>query len=164
MTFILDGTTCGKMAGSCESRCRPQDGRHYCDCIQDLVFSSTKNDCILWVDDNDDDLASTIRPCVLLMLSAIVAGIAMMRWIDSEMAFHCSDVIMSAMASQITGVSIVWLTVCTCTYQRKYQRSASLALCEGNPPVTSGFPSQRASNTEMFPFDDVIMYICIDVD
>ena len=26
----------------------------------------------------------------------------------------------------------------------------------GNPPVTCGFPSQRASNGEMFPFDDVI--------
>ena len=30
-------------------------------------------------------------------------------------------------------------------------------LCEGNPPVTSGIPWQRASNTKMFPFDDVIM-------
>ena len=31
------------------------------------------------------------------------------------------------------------------------------ALCEGNSPVTSEFPAQRASNAEMFPFDDVIM-------
>ena len=31
-------------------------------------------------------------------------------------------------------------------------------LFEGNPPVTGGFPSRRASNTEMFPFDDVIKY------
>ena len=30
-------------------------------------------------------------------------------------------------------------------------------LCDGNPPVTDGFPSQRASNAEMFPFDDVVM-------
>ena len=27
----------------------------------------------------------------------------------------------------------------------------------GNPPVTSGFPTQRASYAEMFPFDDIIM-------
>ena len=26
-------------------------------------------------------------------------------------------------------------------------------LCEGNPPVTGGFPSQRASNWKMLPFD-----------
>ena len=32
-------------------------------------------------------------------------------------------------------------------------------LCEGNPPVTGGFPSQRVSNAEIFPFDDVIMIL-----
>ena len=31
---------------------------------------------------------------------------------------------------------------------RKHQSSALLALCEGNPPVTGGFPTQRASNAE----------------
>ena len=36
-------------------------------------------------------------------------------------------------------------------HQRKHQSSASLAFCERNPPVTDGFPSQRASNsTSMF--------------
>ena len=42
----------------------------------------------------------------------------------------------------------------------KEHQSSSLhvmALCEGNPPVTGGFPSQRASNAKKFPFDDVIM-------
>ena len=29
---------------------------------------------------------------------------------------------------------------------KKHQRSALLALCEGNPPDNGGFPSQRASN------------------
>ena len=47
---------------------------------------------------------------------------------------------MSAMASQITGISIVCSTVCSSLGQRKHQSSASL--------VTGGFPSQRASNTE----------------
>ena len=28
--------------------------------------------------------------------------------------------------------------------------SSLLALCEGNPPVTGGFPSQRASNTQLW--------------
>ena len=31
------------------------------------------------------------------------------------------------------------------------------SLCEGNSPMTGEFPAQRASNAEMFPFDDVIM-------
>ena len=31
-------------------------------------------------------------------------------------------------------------------------------LCEGNPTVTGGFPSKNASNGEMFPFHDVIIY------
>ena len=30
-------------------------------------------------------------------------------------------------------------------------------LCEGNSPVIGEFPAQRASNAEIFPFDDVIM-------
>ena len=39
-------------------------------------------------------------------------------------------------------------TVCSGWQQRKQHSSTLLALCEGNPPVTGGFPSQRASNTE----------------
>ena len=39
-------------------------------------------------------------------------------------------------------------TFCLCAHQRKHRRSALLALCEGNPPVTGGFTSQRSSNAE----------------
>ena len=42
---------------------------------------------------------------------------------------HYSDVIMKAMASQITSLTSVYLTVYSGTDQRKYQSSASLALC-----------------------------------
>ena len=48
---------------------------------------------------------------------------------------------MSAMASQITGVSIVCLAVASGTDQRKNQNSMSLAFVWG-----------------MFPFDDVIIF------
>ena len=58
-----------------------------------------------------------------------------------------SDVIMNVMASQITGVSIVCSTVCSVAEQR-YQSFASLSPLWGNAPVTSGFPSQRASYAE----------------
>ena len=39
-------------------------------------------------------------------------------------------------------------TILPLKYQRKYTRSTSLAPCEGNPMVTSGFPSQRAIYAE----------------
>ena len=40
---------------------------------------------------------------------------------------HCNDVIINAMASQITSPTIVYSTVYSGTDERKYQRSASLA-------------------------------------
>ena len=58
---------------------------------------------------------------------------------------HYSDVIMCAMASQITGVSIINSTVCSGADQRK---KASLAFVRGNSAVTGEFPSQMASNAE----------------
>ena len=42
-----------------------------------------------------------------------------------------SDVIMRKVASQITGVSIVYLTICSGADQRKHQSSASLAFVRG---------------------------------
>ena len=53
---------------------------------------------------------------------------------------HYSDVIMSAMASQITSLTIVYSAVYSGVDQRKVQNSAS--------PVTGEFPTQRASNAE----------------
>ena len=43
------------------------------------------------------------------------------------------------------------------THIKETSKSASLALCEGNSPVTAEFPAQRASDAEKFPFDDVIV-------
>ena len=55
---------------------------------------------------------------------------------------------MSAMASQITSLTIVYWTVYSGADQRKHQSSASLAFCAWNSPVTAEFPAQRASNAE----------------
>ena len=70
---------------------------------------------------------------------------------------HYSDVIMSAMASQITCVPIVYSAVCSGTDQRKHQSSASLALVRGihRWPVNS--PHKGPVTRKIFPFDDVIM-------
>ena len=40
---------------------------------------------------------------------------------------------------------------------KKTSKLLVTGLCEGNPLVRSGFPSQRTSNMEMFPLDDFIM-------
>ena len=54
---------------------------------------------------------------------------------------------MSAMTSQITGVSIDCWAVCLGADQRKNQSSASLAFVRGiHAPVTGEFSEQRVSN------------------
>ena len=45
--------------------------------------------------------------------------------------WHYSNVIIIVMASQVTGVSIVCLTICSGADQRKYQSSESLAFVRG---------------------------------
>ena len=70
---------------------------------------------------------------------------------------HYSDVIMSAMASQIIGVSIAYSTVCSGTDQRKHQSPVSLAFVRGisHWPVNS--LHKEPVTRKIFPFDDVII-------
>ena len=70
---------------------------------------------------------------------------------------HYGDVIMGAIASQITSLTIVYSTVYSDADHRKYQSSASLAFVRGihRSPVNS--PHKWAVTRKMFPFDDVIM-------
>ena len=70
---------------------------------------------------------------------------------------HYGDVIMGAIASQITSLTIIYSTVYSDADQRKHQSSASLAFVRGihRGPVNS--PHKRPFTRKMFPFDDVIM-------
>ena len=71
---------------------------------------------------------------------------------------HYNVITMRMMVSQITGVLIVWLNHLSGADQRNHQSSELLALCEGNPPMTGGFPSHKGPVMwKMFPFDDAIM-------
>ena len=72
---------------------------------------------------------------------------------------HHSDVIMSAMASQITGIAITYKTVCSGTYQRKHQSSASLDFVRGIHRWPMNSPHNGPVKRKMFPFDDFIMHI-----
>ena len=74
--------------------------------------------------------------------------------LDDGFAANCiwdcnySDVIMGAMASQITNLAIVYSTVYSGADQRKHQSFRVTGLCVGNSPVTGEFPAQMASNAE----------------
>ena len=69
---------------------------------------------------------------------------------------------MSAMAFQITSLTIVYSTIYSGVDQRKYQSSASLACVRGlhRWPVNS--PHKDPVTRKMFPFDDVIMNDALD--
>ena len=64
---------------------------------------------------------------------------------------------MSAMAYQITGVSIVYSNVCPGVYQRKHQSSALLAFVKGIHRLPVNSQDKEPVTQKMFPFDDVIM-------
>ena len=79
--------------------------------------------------------------------------------LQSSSARHYSEVIMSAMASPITGVSSVYSTVCSGADQIRHQSSASLAFVRGihRGPVNS--PNKGPVTRKKFLFHDVIMWI-----
>ena len=71
--------------------------------------------------------------------------------------FHYNDVIIGAIASKITILTIVYSTVYSDADQRKRQSSASLAFVRGiqRRPVNS--PHKWSVTRKMIPFGDVIM-------
>ena len=92
-------------------------------------------------------------PKSTLMVYNIIASMAFGKtWV----CYHYDDVIMGAMASQITSLTIVYLIVYLGTEQRKHQSSASLAFVWGihRGPVNS--PHKWPVTRKMSPFDDVI--------
>ena len=68
----------------------------------------------------------------------------LMRWILP----HYSDVIMDAMASLITSLTSVYLTVFIHAQIKENIKVRVTGLCAGNSPETGEFPAQMASNTE----------------
>ena len=78
-----------------------------------------------------------------------------------DLSFHYSGVIMGAIASQITSLTIIYSIVYSGADQRKHQISASLAFVRGihRRPVIS--PHKWSVTRKRFPFDDVIMFSCV---
>ena len=67
---------------------------------------------------------------------------------------HYSDIIVSVMASQITGVS----TVCSGADQGKHQSSESLAFVSGIHRLLANSPQKEPVMLKMFSFDEIIMH------
>ena len=88
---------------------------------------------------------------VCLMITDIIKRHATGKlYIEWYFKSHYSDAIMSAMASPITSITIVYCItiVYSGTDQRKHQKLRVTGLCEGNSPMTGEFPAQRASNAD----------------
>ena len=78
--------------------------------------------------------------------------------VSEAKSIHYCEVIMDAVASQITSLTIIYSTVYSDSDQRKHQSSASLAFVRGihRWPVNS--KHKGPVTRKMFPFDDVIMF------
>ena len=84
-----------------------------------------------------------VAAVVVVVASVAVAGV------------HYGDVIMSAMASRMTGISIVCSTVCLCADQRKSSKTLAFVRGIHRQPVDS--PHKGPVKRKLFPFYDVIM-------
>ena len=91
------------------------------------------------------------------MLSGVESLLYRLTWRYTVKDPHYTDVIMSAMASQITDVSIVWSAICSGADQRKHQSSASLVFVRGIRWWLVNSPHKGPVTRKMFPFDDVII-------
>ena len=81
---------------------------------------------------------------------------------------HYSDVMMCAIASQITSISTVYSAVCSGTHQRNHQSSELLAFVSGDHWWLVESPHKGPVTRKMFQFDDVIIwyimwltYVCV---
>ena len=80
--------------------------------------------------------------------------------------YHCNDVMISAVASQITSLTIVYSTVYSGADQREHQGSASLVFVQGIHGWPANSPHKRPVTRKMFPFDNVSItmpqrHVCI---
>ena len=81
------------------------------------------------------------------------------NWTLIAFICHYCDVIMDAIAFQITSLTIVYLTIYSGANQRKDQRSAPLAFVWGIHRWPMNSPHKWSVTRKMVPFDDFIMRV-----
>ena len=113
----------------------------FASCTSDLLIHLPRRFFIKWSENVICKMVPfCFRPRVYGILVVVVTNITIVLHITKllhhqviQVYFkHYSDVIMSTIASQITGVSIVCSSVCSGVDQRKHQSSASLAFVRGS--------------------------------
>ena len=134
--------------------CQQKSDRTYC-IINKLLIKELRN-YVFYIPSNLQ--VSSVVPVCMPFHWGILCGLTGLH--------HYNDVIMVAIASQITSLSIVFPTVYSDADQRKHQSSASLAFVQGihRWPVNQGIrrwpvnsPHKWPVTRKMFPYDDVIM-------
>ena len=68
--------------------------------------------------------------------------------VSHALRYHYNDVIMGAIASQITSLTIVYSIVYSDADKKKTSKLRVTGLCAGNSPVIGEFPAQMASCAE----------------
>ena len=92
-----------------------------------------------------------------LYTAFVICDIIYDRPCYKDTPLHYNDVMIGAMASQITSLTTVYSTVHSGTDERKHQSSASLAFVQGIHQCPVNSPHKGPVTRKMFPFDDVIM-------
>ena len=132
-------------------------------CLVPIVLRREQNGCHFT--DDTFEWIFLIRNCFIFIkiLKNVVPMGQISRqwprlWFGTEQV-HYNDVIMNTMASQITSLMIVFSNVYSDEDQRKNQRSASLAYVRGIDRSTVNSPHKGPVTREMFPFEDIIMWL-----
>ena len=84
-------------------------------------------------------------------------GQNVMRISQAVLLYHYCDVVMGAMATQITSFTIAYSSVYSGADQRKHQSSASLAFVRGIHRWPMNSPHKGSVTRKVFSFDVVIM-------
>ena len=87
----------------------------------------------------------------------VTRHVALMPFVSLAVGLHYNDVIMGAMSSQITSLTIVYWTVYSGRDNGKHQSSASLAFVGGIHRSAVNSPHKWPVTRKGFSFDDVIM-------
>ena len=134
--------------------------------VKSLIFfvcdiQEKKTNFAVWIPVEHHIWSLGIQICARCTQQGLLNSLSLLVKFGFELCFvaisYYSGVIMSAMASQITSLTIVYSTVYSGGDQRTHQSSASLAFVRGihRWPVNS--PHKRPVTRKMFAFDDVIM-------
>ena len=98
-----------------------------------------------------------IRHPISFTCDITTVDVSRLRPLLNKNYIYCSDVIMGAMVTQITSLTIVYWTVYSDTDQIKHRNPATLAFVKGIYWSPMDYPHKGPGIWKMFPFDDVIM-------